>query len=215
MNNKKEKIWVTKGFFHTSGIGGANLGYVGKIQTDRQLLDFKKKFFGSEPLSEEDWIEGYYAKFGRRGSTIVKDLRDVCVIPPGLQLISQRCLDLLQDFETGKAEFRKMPIYGPDAESPLSQSYYTIRLLEKPALMVAEESVGLLDCWPGEGRWQWPGGGRADKIALRIPAGFTLDIWIDRQLPNWVFVSNRLKEAIKENGIKGYQLSFKPCRLLQ
>ena len=178
-------------------------------------MEFKDKFFDQDPLPEEEWIEGYFAKFGRRGSTIVKDLRDVCIVPLGLQLISQRFFDLLQNFEAGQTEFRKMPVYGPDAKTPVPQTYYTIRFMGHPALMVTEESVGLRPGWPEGERWQWVGSERTSKLALRVPQDFALDIWMDRQLLGWVFVSDRLKEAIKETGIKGYQLSFKQCRLLQ
>ena len=210
-----KKVWVTKGFFPTTSKGGGSIGVLGSNISSEEMVALQKKFHSAEEMAEEDWIAGYYSKFGRRGSTIVKELRDVCIVRPGLQLISQRFFDLLQDFETGQAEFRKMPMYGPDAKTPVPQTYYTVRFLGQPALMVADESVGLRPSSRGEGIWGWYGSGKTDKLALRVPDDFALDIWIDWQLPQWVFVSDRLKEAIKETGIKGYEFTFKQCRLLK
>ena len=124
--------------------------------------------------------------------------------------ISTKFHELLSRFELGEIQLHQMPLYENDEVTRRPDPpFYLINILErKPDTVVIGES----DLKAFSSRWR-PAYGDASYAKFTVNAGTThgADLWIDPQVIDTPFFSDRLVQAIKAEKIRG--LRFFPCKV--
>ncbi|QGX98254.1 hypothetical protein EI983_08145 [Roseovarius faecimaris] len=211
MAGKKPKVWVTRGF-HSTETRGWWLDLETWAEEPREYVEIQNHYNQKELMPDKYWPTGLFVKYKKGQGTVIKAIKDVCVTRLGIIVISKRFYDLLQQFNLGQTAFRAMPVYGYDRTTRFPEDYYMMQMLEFRSFAQPEEMENVR---PSGGEYYyWLPDKPAHKPVLHIPGDHDLDLWMDTEIWNWVFVSDRLKEAIKSEGIKGGGLGFRPCKLV-
>lgn len=139
-------------------------------------------------------------------------LPDVFMGVGGLAYVSGALHDLMQQFDLGGTRFGEVPLYEYDQETKRPGRWYFLHIREDHRTLVPEASIGL-EHTNVAGRWKTDLSGN-HEVALDPSRVGELDLWRDRSLRNGVFVSDRLKKAIKSAGLSTRWLGFRPCKIV-
>mgnify|MGYP000329478563 CR=1 FL=1 len=131
----------------------------------------------------------------------------------GLAFVSSALNDLMQQFNLGDTRFNEVPLYEYDQETRRPGQWYLLHIREDRRTLVPEESTALEHTGVA-GRWR-PDSSGDHKLALDPSPVGELDMWRDRSLQDGVFISDRLKTAIKSSELKTRWLGFRPCKIVE
>ena len=105
----------------------------------------------------------------------------------------------------------EVPIYEFNRSDRRPEVYYILHIVETKTAFVPEASENVEET-PKGGTW-WPILFN-DVLAMRASAAEGVDLWEDPTIHDRMFLSDRLKEAMKVAGIRVRQLGLKPCRVV-
>jgi hypothetical protein len=154
-------------------------------------------FFGLRDLNEE-----YRAK-----------TPDWFKIMGGLDVISEKFRNCLAEYDLGANEFFEVPLYEFDQKTRRSGRWFIFHICETKDTLVAEQSTGLEQDGIAGGFWRSRVG--EDVLAARASSAQGADLWIDLHLGGRIFLSDRLKTALKPAGIRADGLTVRPCVVVQ
>jgi hypothetical protein len=130
-------------------------------------------------------------------------------IAGGLDVISERFRDLLAEFDLGTTEFFEVPLYEFDQTGRRPGRWFIFHICETKDTLVAEQSTGLKQRGMTAGLWRSHVG--EDVLAARASAASGADLWIDLHMLGRIFLSDRLRTALKSAGIKVLKMPLRPC----
>lgn len=145
---------------------------------------------------------------------LAKDYRaktpDWVMISGGIHVISEKFRDFLAGFDLGANEIFEVPLYEFDQKTQRPGRWFIFHLCETKDTLVPERSEGLE--LRGIVAKQW--GSRLaqqDVLAVRASSADGADIWLDLNIGGRIFLSDRLKSALKPAGIRVLKMPIRPC----
>ena len=146
-----------------------------------------------------------------------ESLLDMFKVQDGLIVISERLYDLLQQFDTGGTQFFEVPLFEYNQKDRRPGIYYILHIAEHKRALVPDASEELVLRGTNERYGDvWYNGLLTDKIAVSAGvAGTGVDLWMDPNMNDRIFFSDRLKAAFKEAEIKASALKFLPCKVVE
>ncbi len=135
---------------------------------------------------------------------------DWVMISGGIHVISEKFRDLLASFDLGANEVFEVPLYEFDQKTLRPGRWFIFHLCETKDTLVPEQSDGL------EQRGGIVGNFRSalaqkDVLAVKASAAEGADIWLDLHILGRIFLSDRLKSALKPAGIRVLKMPIRPC----
>lgn len=128
------------------------------------------------------------------------NLPDLFMIKNGIVIVSERFHDLLMAHELGASEFHEVPLYEYDKTTRRPGRWFIFSVIEKKPTLVPEKSTDIKET-AKKGVYS-PEIGASDVLAVRAASAQGADLWQDPAMLYRLFLTDRLKRAIKEAGIK-------------
>ncbi|MCZ8133478.1 MAG: hypothetical protein O9248_00380 [Rhodobacteraceae bacterium] len=137
------------------------------------------------------------------------NLPDLFMITGGVYVVSERFRNLLMAHELGASEFHEVPLYEYDKSTRRPGRWFFFSVIEKKPTLVPEKSIGIKET-SARGVYA-PEMVARDVLAVRAASAQGADIWQDPNLYFRLFLTDRLKQAIKEAGIKVRHMPMRKC----
>ena len=137
------------------------------------------------------------------------NLPDLFMIRDGIVVVSERFHDLLMAHELGASEFHEVPLYEYDKTTRRPGRWFIFSVIEKKPTLVPEKSTGIKEM--AEKGVYSPEIGASDVLAVRAASAQGADLWQDTAIHRRLFLTDRLKRAIKEAGIKVRHMPMRKC----
>lgn len=170
---------------------------------NNELLGTKIKYLTGGILEPEERPHDLKA---RDASVKIDRLEDVARIVDMYILVSRRIRAFLQDFEIGTTVTTPAPVTAYDGSATL-EGWHLLNIGAYAPLFVPEQSKDVM-----EGRRFWATRFGDWEIAIRRPDS-PLDLWMDPNLSQKAFVSDRLKAAMQAERFTGLA-RFRRCRIV-
>lgn len=134
---------------------------------------------------------------------------DMVRITGGLLVISEKFRDLLAGFDMGTSLIHEVPLYENDEKTPRPGRWFILHITANKKTVIPEKSENVKETVSGSGRWK--AASQNDLLAVRADAALGADLWIDAYYRSRIFLSDRLKSALKPAGIRVRQMPMRPC----
>ena len=135
---------------------------------------------------------------------------DSVMITGGIQVISEKFRDLLASFDLGANEVFEVPLYEFDQKTLRPGRWFIFHLCETKDTLVPEQSEGLKQSGLTPGFWMSKLA-QNDVLAVKASSAEGADIWLDLRMDGRIFLSDRLKSALKPAGIRVLKMPIRPC----
>jgi hypothetical protein len=127
----------------------------------------------------------------------------------GLHVVSAKFRNFLSGFGLGSSQFFEVPLYEFDQKTLRPGRWFIFHICETKETLVAAQSTGLELRGTSEGLWR--SHIEEDVLAARASSAEGADLWIDLQILGRIFLSDRLKSALRPAGIRASGLTLRPC----
>lgn len=153
------------------------------------MVETIKKYKARKPIDRSELPEFLYFLGGVPQKK--KTLPQVCGIQGGFTLVSQKAVDILQQFDLGATRLHQISIYENDKTTLHSSDHYILNVAETARCFVPErskyaEKFGSI--------WRVVA---VDEVAVLPNITCSFDLWADPELFEILFVSDRLAKALK------------------
>lgn len=161
----------------------------------------KSDHVSPEEMPKQIWTMDYYAS-----------LPEIMTINSNVIVINQRVSDLLRKFKLGSTQFFEVEIWdlGPGYQSEYPGPWYIVNIAEKRSLFCPEQTDRIKQ--PGRGAWVWMGADTLDIAVRGAPPG-DVDLWVDPNLSNVIFMTGMMALEIKLAMIRRFKVY--PCRTVR
>ena len=137
---------------------------------------------------------------------------DLAMIMGGLLLISEKFRDLLSGFDMGTSLIHEVPLYENDQKTLRPGRWFILHITANKKTVIPELSENVKQI--GEtGHWYSPIA-QLDVLTVHADAAQGADLWIDPFFNGRIFLSDRLKSALKPAGIRVLKLPLRPCTVI-
>jgi hypothetical protein len=137
---------------------------------------------------------------------------DLAMIMGGLLLISEKFRDLLSGFDMGTTLIHEVPLYENDQKTRRPGRWFILHITANKKTVIPELSENVKQI--GEtGHWYSPVA-QLDVLTVHAAAAKGADLWIDPHYGGRIFLSDRLKSALKPAGIRVLKLPLRPCTVI-
>jgi len=135
------------------------------------------------------------------------NLPDLFRIIDGIPVVSERFRELLIAHELGATEFHEVPLLEYDQKTRRPGRWFLLSVIESKPTLIPEKSKGVEKI----GSTYLADFSHHDVLAVRAESVRGADLWRDPPLINRLFLSDRLKRAIKDAGIKVRRMPMRKC----
>ena len=164
---------------------------------------------GTSSLPKEQVPEYIYFDLSDLRASYKDNLPDLFKITGGIRVVSERFHDLLMAHELGASEFHEVPLYEYDKTTRRPGRWFFFSVIEKKPTLVPEKSTGINET-PRKGIYRSDITQRS-MLAVRAASAQGADLWQDPAMHETLFLTDRLKQAIKEAGIKVRSMPIRKC----
>ncbi len=137
------------------------------------------------------------------------NLPDLFKITGGIPVVSERFRELLMTHELGATKFHEVSLLEYDQKTRRLGRWFFLSIIESKPTLIPEKSEGIRET-AAKGVFA-PVSGVNDVLAVRAASAAGADLWQDRAILFRIFLSDRLKRAIKEAGIKVRRMPMRKC----
>lgn len=130
-------------------------------------------------------------------------------ITGGLSIVSERFRGVLVNFGLGTTQLFEVP-YVDRQGFPRPGRWYLFHISEMKSCLVPEKSIGLKQGEIDPTKWD-TGWFEKELLAVRAGSSEGVDLWLDPHIPRRIFLSDRLKLALKAAGISSPGTTLHRC----
>ena len=175
----------------------------------RDVIPFDKKNASGEPMGAGDFPEEAWVAAGA-GEQECRQLPNL-FYAGGFWFVSAKAAAVIRQFDLGAGALYPVKVFDKDRHTPLGEGWYCINFGNRKAAFLPEQCqrsrpmVG--------GKWPAMASLKDDEFAVSTEALNGPDIWVDSQLWDSIFLSNRLGRALeKAKAATGFYL--RRCRVI-
>ena len=164
---------------------------------------------GRAPMPPEEVPDYIYFDLRDLRKSQKDNLPDLFKITGGIPVVSERFRELLMTHELGATEFHEVSLLEYDQKTRRLGRWFFLSIIESKPTLIPEKSEGIRET-AAKGVFA-PVSGVNDVLAVRAESAAGADLWQDRAILFRIFLSDRLKRAIKEAGIKVRRMPMRKC----
>lgn len=207
MSNTKPKVWDTPFIQKPNNMSKVT------YSTSWDIMDYLNDYQAQVLTPREHAPDYLYFEYYNLSEKQKISLPDMFKITGGFIVISERFHELLQEFDLGQTQFFEVPLYEYNQKNQRPGRWFILHIAEHKEALVPEECTGLITFVKGGDKWLSNFGD--DTVAvLKNVALAGVDLWMDPRLNERIFLSDRLKIAIKDHKIKATSMKMKPTKLI-
>jgi hypothetical protein len=208
MTEPLPKIWNTTFSDHSNG---RNIDFHLPNNTQDRCLALSRAFLYPEgkPLTPDLVPDYIFFNLRDLAAAYRAKTPDWVTITGGVFVISEKFRDFLVGFELGATQIFEVPLYEYDQKTQRPGRWFILNICATKDTLLAEQSQGL-ESRGKEGNWR-SRIAQEDVLAVRASSAEGADIWIDPHIFRRIFLSDRLKSAIKPAGIRVRFMPLRPC----
>lgn len=212
MTDALPKIWNTTFTDHT-----VNLRYIDysipNSTLDRRVEGSRGfKYPDGKPLPTDLVPDYIFFKYPDSKEDYKAKLPDLMMIINGLLLISEKFRDLLAGFDLGTTLVHEVPLYEYDQKTRRPGRWFILHITANKKTVIPELSENVKPSLSGR---TWSSRiAQEDVLAVHAAAAPGAELWIDPHYYGRIFLSDRLKFALKPAGIRVLKLPLRPCTVI-
>jgi hypothetical protein len=212
MTDALPKIWNTTFTDHT-----INLRYIDYQIPDSTLqrrVDGSRgfKWPDGKPLPLDLIPEYLFFKYRDANEDYKAKTPDLAMIINDLTIISEKFRDLLAGFDMGTSLIHEVPLCEHDQTTRRPGRWFILHITENKKTVIPEKSENVEEI-NRSGHWR-SRIAQEDILAVHADAAQGADLWIDPHYRGRIFLSDRLKSALKPAGIRVLKLPLRPCTVI-
>jgi hypothetical protein len=131
------------------------------------------------------------------------------MISGGVLVISKKFRDLLAGFDMGTSLIHEVPLYEHDQKTLRPGRWSILHITANKKTVIPEKSENVVEI-NRSGHWR-SRIAQEDILSVRADASEGADLWIDAHYKGRIFLSDRLKSALKPAGIRVLKMPMRPC----
>jgi hypothetical protein len=212
MTDALPKIWNTTFTDHT-----INLRYIDYMipnsTLDRRVEGSRGFKYPDGKSLPTDLVPDYiFFKYPDSKEDYKAKLPDLMMIINGILVISEKFRDLLAGFDTGISLIHEVPLHEHDQKTRRPGRWFILHITANKKTVIPEMSENVEQIGKS-GHWR-SRIAQEDNLVVRADAGQGADLWIDASFRGRVFLSDRLKSALKPAGIRVLKMPMRPCTVI-
>jgi hypothetical protein len=213
MTDALPKIWNTTFTDHT-----VNLRYIDyripNSTLDRRVEGSRGFKYPDGKSLPTDLVPDYiFFKYPDSKEDYKAKLPDLMMIINGLLVISEKFRDLLADFDVGTSLVHEVPLYEYDQKTRRPGRWFILHITANKKTVIPEMSVGVKPDLGAGLTWS-SRMAQEDVLAVRADTAQGADLWIDPCFYGRIFLTDRLKSALKPAGIRVLKMPMRPCTVI-
>jgi hypothetical protein len=212
MTDALPKIWNTTFTDHTINL--RHINYRIPNETLQRRVEGSEGFLypNGKPLPAELVPEYLFFAYRDSKEDYKAKLPDLMKITNGLLVMSEKLRDLLGGFDMGTSLIHEVPLYEYNQKTRRTGRWFILHITANKKTVIPEMSKNVEETFLGSGRWK--AARENDVLAVRASAAEGSDLWIDANFRGRIFLSDRLKSALKPAGIRVLKLPLRPCTVI-
>jgi hypothetical protein len=137
---------------------------------------------------------------------------DLVMITNGLLVISEKFRDLLAGFDIGTTLIHEVPLYEFDQKTRRPGRWFILHITANKKTVIPEKSENVK---PDLSGCTWSSRiAQEDVLAVHADSAEGADLWIDANFRGRIFLTDRLKSALKPAGIRVRKMPMRPCTVI-
>jgi hypothetical protein len=213
MTDALPKIWNTTFTDHT-----VNLRYIDyripNSTLDRRVEGSRGFKYPDGKSLPTDLVPDYiFFKYPDSKEDYKAKLPDLTMIINGLLVISEKFRDLLVGFDIGTTLVHEVPLYEHDQQTRRPGRWFILHITANKKTVIPEKSENVERVAPSSAKWT-SRIAQEDVLAVRADAALGADLWIDSDYQGRIFLSDRLKSALKSAGVRVLKMPMRPCTVI-
>jgi hypothetical protein len=212
MTDALPKIWNTTFTDHTINLRYINYRIPNETLQRRVEGSRGFKYPDGKPLPADLVPEYLFFTYRDSDEKYKANTPDLMMITNGLLVISEKFRDLLAGFDMGTSLIHEVPLYEHDQKTRRPGRWFILHITANKRTVIPEMSENVkLDL---SGRTWSSRVAQEDVLAVHADAAQGADLWIDPCFYGRIFLSNRLKSALKPAGIRVLKMPMRPCTVI-
>lgn len=206
------KIWNTTFTDHTINLRYINYRIPNETLNRRVEGSRGFKYPDGKPLPADLVPEYLFFAYQDSKEDYKAKLPDLMMITNGLLVISEKLRDLLSGFDMGTSLIHEVPLYENDQKTRRPGRWFILHITANKKTVIPELSENVEEI-NRSGHWR-SRIAQEDVLAVHADTAQGADLWIDAHYRGRIFLSDRLKSALKPAGIRVLKLPLRPCTVI-
>jgi len=213
MTDALPKIWNTTFTDHTINLRYIDFHIVDNTVPCRAACSRAFLYPDGKPLAPDLMPNYVFFKYRDHKEDYKSKTPDLIMIEGGLLLISEKFRNLLADFDMGTSLIHEVPLYENDQKTLRPGRWFILHITANKKTVIPEKSEKVERVAPGSAKWKSQIA-QEDVLAVCAEAADGADLWIDSDFRGRIFLSDRLKSALKPAGLRVRQMPLRPCTVI-
>ena len=201
------KIWNTP-----STLDSRNMRNI-DFHINRPVIEYIHERDRYDPVTRDKAPDYLFFSLRDLKAAYKSNLPDLMMITGRLLIVSQKFHDLLLRFNLGATSMFEVPLYEYDQKTLRAGTWYILHIAVQKPTVIPERSENVRES-PTKGFW-WASGPNNDVLAVRASSADGEDLWADPHFHDRLFLSDRLKTAIKAEGLRLVNVPMRPCIVVE
>jgi hypothetical protein len=185
-----------------------------KFQIDGDELTYVLKYDRGMPMVRDEAPEYIFFRHYDTPERKKASLPDFFCIANGVLIVSQAFHDLLSQFDLGDGRMFEVPLYEHDQKTLRPGRWFILHVAAQKQTLIPEKSEHVRPVGD-QGNWKAESIAIEPVLAVRASSAKGADIWMDRRFKSRMFLTDRLKSAIKQSDLKIRSLPMRPCVVIE
>ena len=209
MTDALPKIWNTTFTDHTINVRGLDFNITQSNVDRRAACSTAFLYLDGIPLPPDLVPDYIFFKYRDHPEDYKAKTPDLVMITGGVFVISEKFRDLLAGFDMGTSLIHEVPLYENDQKTLRPGRWFILHITANKKTVIPEKSENVKQIGETD-HWYSPVA-QMDVLAVHAEAAKGADLWIDPFFNGRIFLSDRLKSALKPAGLRVRQMPMRPC----
>lgn len=212
MTDALPKIWNTTFTNHSENIRWINFHIADGTVSRRAACSRAFIYLDGKPLPPDLVPDSIFFDAPNHKEDYKNKTPDLFMIEGGVLITSEKFRDLLVGFDMGTTLIHEVPLYEFDQKTRRPGRWFILHITANKKTVIPEmsenvEQIGMSGHWRSRIAQE-------DVLAVRADSAEGADLWIDPLFYGRIFLTDRLKSALKPAGIRVLRMPMRPCTVV-
>jgi len=191
MSDKNKVIWVSRVMCDSTLIKSFESNYA--LEDANSAVDAMRRNKVGEPLPVDRFPTELYGAYPDKRMKRQPDI----FMAGGYWAVSAEVATVLRQFSLGRTSLYPTRLFQHDRKTPVEGEYFCLNFGEVKTTVLREKSHAIEGSYTGGAPYWLDGDVKDNQIAMSSAGAAGVDIWLDSEIRNAVFLSDALVQALK------------------